>query len=146
MFFERGQKSQIRLFFFFKDNIPRGSSHYTLTLSASDDVAVTPTLSEEFGLQSADAWPIDTLDWKSSPVDLSFLNESEKPAGRRGYVKASNGRLVFEDGTPAPLLGDKPRCLHAVRDKPREREVSGSQTCTAEVSISFASITMICRG
>jgi hypothetical protein len=41
------------------------------------------------------------LGWQTSPVDLSFLNARQKPAGGRGFVRIVNSRLAFEDGTPA---------------------------------------------
>lgn len=50
-------------------------------------------------------WPDDQLDWRTSPVDLSFLNEAEKPAGKRGFVKATGEQLVFADNTPARFWG-----------------------------------------
>lgn len=46
-----------------------------------------------------------TLPWDDAPLDLSFLFEKEKPAGRRGFVRAQEGRLVFEDGTLARFWG-----------------------------------------
>ncbi len=51
------------------------------------------------------SWPQNNLSWQTAPVDLSFLNASEKPAGRRGFVKASGESLVFEDGSPAHFWG-----------------------------------------
>ncbi len=51
------------------------------------------------------SWPADKLDWRTSPVDLSFLNASEKPAGKRGFLRAKQDRLVFEDGTVARFWG-----------------------------------------
>ncbi|MBV8311593.1 MAG: hypothetical protein JO344_14520, partial [Planctomycetaceae bacterium] len=50
-------------------------------------------------------WFRDALRWDVSPVDLSFLNAADRPAGRRGFVKADGDRLVFEDGTPARFWG-----------------------------------------
>ncbi len=50
-------------------------------------------------------WPKSNLDWRISPVDLSFLNAGEKPAGRRGFVKIKDGSLVYQDGTPARFWG-----------------------------------------
>lgn len=50
-------------------------------------------------------WQKSNLDWQTSPVDLSFLNAGEKPAGRRGFVHAVGESLVFEDGTPARFWG-----------------------------------------
>ena len=46
-----------------------------------------------------------TLPWDESPVDLSFVFENEKPAGRHGFLKADGNKVVFEDGTPARFWG-----------------------------------------
>ena len=46
-----------------------------------------------------------TLPWDDAPVDLSFLFEGEKPAGRHGFIQAKAGRLVFEDGTVGRFWG-----------------------------------------
>lgn len=54
---------------------------------------------------AAASWPASNLDWQTVPVDLSFLNAGEKPAGRRGFVRASGESLVFADGTPARFWG-----------------------------------------
>jgi hypothetical protein len=50
-------------------------------------------------------WSADVLDWNTSPVDLSFLNAGEMPAGRRGFVSARGDKLSFADGTPARFWG-----------------------------------------
>ncbi len=50
-------------------------------------------------------WQPNMMDWKTSPVDLSFLNAQEKPAGKRGFVVAKGEQLVFEDGTTAKFWG-----------------------------------------
>lgn len=104
LYFERGRKEEIRAFFY-SGNIPKGKRHYKASLSLSGDMAIQPSLSERFGIEDISAWPEDTLDWNSSPVDLSFLNAQEKPAGKRGFVKARGDQLVFEDGTPARFWG-----------------------------------------
>jgi hypothetical protein len=104
LFFERGKKSELRAFFF-DGPIATGKQRYTLTLSMSRNMTIRPTQSERFGIQDTSRWPRSNLDWQTSPVDLSFLNESEKPAGRRGFVKAVGESLVFEDGTPARFWG-----------------------------------------
>lgn len=46
-----------------------------------------------------------TLPWDDAPVDLSFVYEKEKPAGRHGFLQARDGRLVFEDGAVARFWG-----------------------------------------
>ena len=40
-----------------------------------------------------------------APIDISYLFESEKPAGKHGFCKARGDRFVFEDGTPVRFWG-----------------------------------------
>jgi len=46
-----------------------------------------------------------TLPWDDMPIDLSFVYEKEKPAGKFGFLKAGGDRFVFEDGTEARFWG-----------------------------------------
>lgn len=46
-----------------------------------------------------------SLPWDDAPVDLSFVYEKEKPAGRHGFLQVRDGRLAFEDGAPARFWG-----------------------------------------
>ncbi len=39
------------------------------------------------------------------PVDISFVFEAEKPAGKHGFLKVSGRQFVFEDGTPVKFWG-----------------------------------------
>jgi hypothetical protein len=39
------------------------------------------------------------------PIDLSFVFENEKPAGKHGFLKADKDRFVFEDQTEARFWG-----------------------------------------
>ena len=39
------------------------------------------------------------------PVDISHIFESEKPAGKHGFLHAEGRRFVFEDGTVAKFFG-----------------------------------------
>ena len=41
----------------------------------------------------------------SMPVDISFVFEDEKPAGKHGFCKAKGDNLYFEDGTLAKFWG-----------------------------------------
>ena len=50
-------------------------------------------------------WHEDMLDWQTSPVDLSFLNKQEQPAGKHGFLKTNGDQLVFGDGTVAKFWG-----------------------------------------
>jgi len=43
--------------------------------------------------------------WDKMPIDISFLWEDEKPAGRHGYLRAEGEKLVFEDGTEVKFWG-----------------------------------------
>jgi hypothetical protein len=56
------------------------------------------------------SWPADILNWgiapwRIAPVDLSFLNAPEKPAGKHGFLHVVKDKLVFEDGTVARFWG-----------------------------------------
>jgi hypothetical protein len=104
VYFEQGRKSEVRAFFY-KGEVPQGQRRQLATLSVSSDMAIGPTTAERFGLDDHAAWPADILDWKTSPVDLSFLNAPERPAGKRGFLKAQQDKLVFEDGTVARFWG-----------------------------------------
>lgn len=104
LYFERGNKAELRAFFY-EDAIAPGSQSIKATLSVTGDVALGPTTTERFGLVDPTTWPSDKVDWKTSPVDLSFLNAPEKPAGKRGFVKASGEQLRFADNTPARFWG-----------------------------------------
>lgn len=46
-----------------------------------------------------------TLPWDDAPIDLAFVFESEKPAGRHGFLGVNNGKFVFEDGAPGRFWG-----------------------------------------
>lgn len=46
-----------------------------------------------------------TLLWNDAPVDISFVFDGGKPAGKHGFLQARNNRLVFEDGTVARFWG-----------------------------------------
>lgn len=66
--------------------------------AAQSDPPVADEAATHAGLEQA-------VDWRESTVDLSFLNEAEKPAGRRGFVRAKGDALVFGDGTVARFWG-----------------------------------------
>ncbi|KAF1310266.1 glycosyl hydrolase family 5 [Pseudomonas sp. SG-MS2] len=104
VYFERGDTSQVRTFFY-SDPILPGRQQIKAVLTVAGDIAIGPTPSERFGLADPTQWPDDQLDWRTSPVDLSFLNAGEIPAGKRGFVKASGEQLVFADNTPARFWG-----------------------------------------
>jgi hypothetical protein len=104
VYFEAGQKSEIRAFFY-HDSIPEGRRHYVATLSVSGDAALGVSEQERFGPVDYGAWHAGILDPNLSPVDLSFLNAVQAPAGKHGFVQAHEGRLVFGDGAEIRFWG-----------------------------------------
>ncbi|HOX08007.1 MAG TPA: hypothetical protein PK280_16535, partial [Planctomycetota bacterium] len=50
-------------------------------------------------------WVPYVLPWEDAPLDLSFLYEEDKPAGKRGFLKRDGARFVFGDGTEARFWG-----------------------------------------
>jgi hypothetical protein len=104
VYFVRGRKSEVRTFFY-KGEVPEGQRRYKATLKVTGDMRIGPTAAERYGLDDPAAWPTNILDEKTSPVDLSFLNAREKPAGKHGYLKVVKDKLVFEDGSPVRFWG-----------------------------------------
>lgn len=51
------------------------------------------------------AWHADTMPWTDVPVDLSFLNADDRPAGRHGPVRIDGDEILRGDGTPLRLWG-----------------------------------------
>ena len=50
-------------------------------------------------------WYPNLTFWNRSPVDLSFMNEPERPAGKRGFLQVKNGELTFGDGHAVRFWG-----------------------------------------
>jgi hypothetical protein len=46
-----------------------------------------------------------TLPWDKAPVDISFIFEKEKPAGRHGFMTVKGNKFLFEDGTEMRFWG-----------------------------------------
>jgi hypothetical protein len=104
IYFEKDKKSKLRVYLY-SGSIPAGKRNYQATLSMSGDMIIVPTVKERFGVQDTSKWFRNVLDWQTSPVDLSFLNAQERPAGKRGFIKAKGDQLVFEDGKQAKFWG-----------------------------------------
>ena len=103
--FEQGQKNEIRAYFKGRRNKSK-SVNMSMTITMPENGLVKPTLMERLEKPSKKNWNRNILIWDRSPVDLSFLNRNERPAGKHGFLKKTkNGRLIFEDGSPARFWG-----------------------------------------
>jgi hypothetical protein len=102
--FEGNNPNKIRTFYFAGDFEP-GERQVSFTVHLPDGGRIAPSDSERYGSEDTTGWFRDALSWDGSPIDLSFLNAKERPAGRHGVLKADGDRLVFEDGTPVRFWG-----------------------------------------
>ncbi len=104
LFFERKSESEIRAYF--NDTAtPIGRRHFKMTVSLPPTGKVTPTMSERVAAVDPVSWRANATGVHHAPIDLSFLNAAERPAGRRGWLKAEGGQLRFADGTLARFWG-----------------------------------------
>ncbi len=46
-----------------------------------------------------------TMRWDDAPLDISYIFEDEKPAGKHGFLTIKDDRMIFEDGTTARFFG-----------------------------------------
>ena len=76
-----------------------------MTVTVDDRVKLSGPASLDYDDIDPGKWHSDVLPADTSPVDLSFLNKFDRPAGKRGFVKAKGGELIFADGTPARFWG-----------------------------------------
>lgn len=99
--FEPGSTSEIRAYVMVRDPEP-GAAEVRMTLTVPGVFAKTPA---ERLAAPDETWWANDFHWNRAPVDLSFLNADDKPAGKRGFLKAVGEDLVFEDGTKARFWG-----------------------------------------
>lgn len=116
--FERGNKGEIRAYFQRKE-ISAGQRKVAMTVTVAGGVAIGPANIERYGAAQPSRWPLDPVDTRQPPVDLSFLNAAERPAGKRGFVQARGDRLVHADGTTARFWGTNVNAW-ALFDTPRD--------------------------
>jgi len=102
IYFERGQKSNIRVLFF--SDITAGSQSSSMTVTGADNINFSGPDSLAYD-NSESSWHKDILSPISSPIDLSYLNKGHIPAGKKGFIKRKGDQLFFEDGSPAKFWG-----------------------------------------
>ncbi len=103
-FFEKNQKNVIRCFLVGEEVAP-GSWSVGMKIRLPRGGVVLPSPDERYGADDRHDWHPQTLVWDKWPIDVSFLNNGNRPAGSHGRVKAEGDKLVFEDGTPARFWG-----------------------------------------
>ncbi len=116
VYFERGQKNQIRAMFV-GQKLAKGRHTVVMTVTLPRGGQVAKTLLERYGPADTARWYSGAMRHDRSPVDLSFLNH--KPAGRHGPVRADGDRLVFADGTEARFWGGNIAAYAIFEDKQR---------------------------
>ena len=104
LYFEPGRNDRIRAMLV-GSRIEPGRRRVEMRIRLPEGGAVIPSLAERYGRPDAGTWHASTLAWDRWPVDLSFLNADDRPAGRHGAVHARGDELVFADGTPARFWG-----------------------------------------
>ncbi|HUS90635.1 MAG TPA: glycosyl hydrolase family 5 [Phycisphaerae bacterium] len=102
VYFERGNKGQIRCMFLGAD-VPAGTRTVVMTVTLPEGGQVVRSAGDRYGPGESDTWWPGVMAHDASPVDLSFLND--KPAGKHGFVKAAGDELAFADGTPVRFWG-----------------------------------------
>ncbi len=75
------------------------------SVGAGAGVPIARTQAERSGGVDPALWPMTTADWRTAPVDLSFMNATEVPAGKRGFVRAVGDKLQFADGAQVRFWG-----------------------------------------
>jgi hypothetical protein len=99
--FERGDTGEIRAYFVIKND---KADTVDVAMTVTSPSAIAPSAAERLATKTQN-WRQHSLHWNKSPVDLSFLNAAEKPAGKRGFLRAQGEDFVFADGTKARFWG-----------------------------------------
>lgn len=121
VYFERGNKAQIRVMVV-GATLAAGPRPLVMTVALPEGGTIIPSLNERWGTPDTSGWYKDALPWDLSPVDLRFLNDDQRPAGKHGPVRAEGDRLVFADGTPARFWGGNIAAYAIFSDKDAARQ------------------------
>ncbi len=101
-YLEKNKPDAIRTFFIPRD-VPVGRQSVTMTVALPAGATRTDGASKRYAQLDRETWLQNTVDWRQSPIDLSYLNH--RPAGAKGFVKADGDKLVYGDGTEARFWG-----------------------------------------
>lgn len=103
IYFEGKDQSKIRAMFVTAISI--GSKQTTMSITVTPQVALSPPAVLNYDSVDQAQWEQDVLPGIVSPIDLSFLNKTDAPAGKHGFLLANADQLMFEDGTAAKFWG-----------------------------------------
>ncbi|MBX7078617.1 MAG: cellulase family glycosylhydrolase [Nannocystaceae bacterium] len=73
-------------FGFYAGSLPAGDQHFTMHIALPDDGSWRPASSARYAPVDPARWHRDSLPYDDVPVDLSFLNDDDKPAGAGGPI------------------------------------------------------------
>ena len=118
VYYEQHRKNNIRTFFFV-GRIPAGSHLFRVMLQLPEGASRTVATEDRYGNPNTSKWFKNALPWDTAPVDLSFLNRDDRPAGGHGFVKALGDHFAFQDGTPVRFWGAN-LAAAAVMSTPRQ--------------------------
>lgn len=90
--------------FLLGENVRAGTQHLRMSIKLSASGSIEPSFQTRAGAPTT-SWHPNTIDFDVSPVDLSFLNATDKPAGSRGRIKPRGEQLIYPDGTPVRFWG-----------------------------------------
>jgi hypothetical protein len=103
-YFERNNPGRAR-FFLAGPRIRPGAWKVRMSIHLPASGVRRPSLAERYGDAPQANWHVESMLWDRWPVDLGYLNSGDRPAGRRGRVRAQGDKLVFEDGSEARFWG-----------------------------------------
>ena len=104
IYFAENRRNEIRTFLV-PNSIRAGKSRIRMTVQLPEGARRALAVNERYGPADTRRWFRGALDWNASPVDLSFLNRDDRPAGRHGFVRAEGDQLVRGDGRPMRFWG-----------------------------------------
>ena len=102
VYFERGNKSQIRAMFFSGKLLSGDRLNTTMQVSVSKGSLIT-LVDDNNSTKKYLSWFKRSLSPVNSFIDLSSLND--KPAGKHGFVKTVGDEFKFSDDSPARFFG-----------------------------------------
>ena len=96
------QRCLIILFYLYSGISPAIDS---TDVKTSKSVKETGFVESNTATSNSNNWHQDILSTINSPIDLSFLNQNDIPAGKHGFIKRVGEQLAFQDNAPVKFWG-----------------------------------------